>query len=365
MRTLSAFSCASELLLTTEMILELHVWGDEGISTIEPECIAAAWLLSIHLVPQKVPFKIVKSNNTNLAESERLPLLIAPWASSYRKIEGFTDIARYISTTYPLDSTKFVPDGKLSSKDQLVNSCLQSYIKKSFHNVHQYNLYVNTKNYENYTRKLFLRYLPFPMMYNQPLKFHRNACEQVKLIGLGNNKTGFFSLGGNGEDEVGDTELTNDDEDETEEQPISALHEKVLLAKSKDKSLMREARNSFKCIALLHSYVQHLIKLFEELNPSLPVEYAHLFKAKKVSSLELLLYAYIYAITFSGLPDQTLADHVKAEFPAFWTFATTITTALQGNVTTAHMRAGRGYELPSLWNEVGSLVGLILYKEPN
>lgn len=347
------------------MILELHVWGDKEISIIEPECIAAAWLLSIHLVPQKVQFKIVKSNNTNLAESERLPLLIAPWANSYRKVEGFTEIADYISTQYPLDSTKFVPDGKLTSKDQLVNSCLQSYIKKSLHNVHQYNLYVNTKNYENYTRKLFLHYLPFPMMYNQPLKFHRDACEQVKLIGLGNNKSSFFSFGGGDEDDVGDTELVNDDKEESTEVPISALHEKVLLAKSKDKSLMREARNSFKCIALFHSYIKHTIKLFEELNPSLPVEYAHLFKAKKVSSSELLLYAYIYAITFSELPDQSLTDHMKAEFPAFSTFATTITTALQGNVKAEHTRAAKGNEVPSLWNEVGSLVGLILYKEPN
>ncbi|KAF3991056.1 hypothetical protein FT663_01822 [Candidozyma haemuli var. vulneris] len=347
------------------MILELHVWGDDELSIIEPECIAAAWLLSIHLVPQKVKFRIVKSNNTNLAESERLPLLIAPFADAYTKVEGFTEIANYISTQYPLDSTKFVPDGKLSPKDQLINSCLQSYVRKTLHNVHQYNLYVNTKNYENYTRKLFSHYLPFPMMYNQPLKFHKNACEQVKLIGLGNNKSGFFSFGGGGEDEVGDTELVNDDEDE-ESQPvaISALHEKMLLAKSKDKTIMREARNSFRCVALFHGYIQHLMKLFDELNPSSPVEYAYLFKSKKISSSELLLYAYIYTLTFNGLPDQNIAEHLKTEFPAFWKFATTIITALQDNLKPGNLRTAKGKEVPSLWNEIGSLVGLISYKEP-
>lgn len=347
------------------MALELHVWGNEGVSIIEPECIAAAWLLSIHLVPQKVKFKIVTSNNTNLAKTGRLPLLIAPDAIAYRKYEGFTEIANYISTKYPTDSHKFIPDGKLSSKDQLVNSTLQSYVKKTLHNVHQYNLYVNTKNYENYTRKLFSKYLPFPMMYNQPLKFYTDACEKAKLIGLGSSSTGFLGFGG-ASDDVAETELVNDDEEEEEsqERPLSALHEKVILKKSKDKAAMKESRNSLRCVSLLHGYTEHLIKLFEELNPSLPVPYAYLFKPKKISSSELLLYAYIHSITFSDLPDQTLREHLKSEFPALFEFASTMITALQANMKSENLRNAQGKEIPSFWNEVGSTIGLILYLDP-
>lgn len=338
-------------------MLELHVWGaDQKVSIIDPESIAAAWLLSIHLILQQVDFQIVTSNNTNLAKTGRLPLLLT---DDKERIEGYEDIAHYISTNYPTDSTKFVPNQKLLSNDQLVNATLISWMKKTINYVNQYNLYVNTKNYENFTRKLFLLYLPFPMMYNQPLKFYNYACEQVKLIGLGSNSSGFFGVG-KSDTEVPDTELINDD-DEHQEVAISGLHEKMLLKKNQSKAALKESRNTVKCAAQLHEYIKHIHDLFNELNENSPVDFAHLFRPKKVASSELLLYAYFAALTDPRLPDQFAAEYLKTEFNSFWKFASVICEALNGAMSPDHIRSGEGTERPTLLNEVGSLLGLIRY----
>ncbi|SGZ57873.1 CIC11C00000005820 [Sungouiella intermedia] len=338
-------------------MLELHVWGLEGeISIIDPESLACAWLLSIHLVPQLINFKIVTSSNTNLSHSGRLPLLLER-QDRIRRFEGFSAISDHISTNYASDNTKFVRDEKLSAREQLINLSLISYVDSTIRYINQYNLYVNTQNYELYTRKLFLKYLPFPMMYNQPLKFHNTACEQVKLIGLGVNKIGMFSIHGG---EVAETETINEDE-EDELVAISALHEKQIIAKQKSKNALKETRNSLKCLHLLNTYVAKVELLFKELNPDSPVEFAHLFRSKKISSSELLLYAYFCCLTYSELPDTFILKYLEDKFPAFWKFASTIIEALNSGVVKEKFRAPAGVEVPSLWNEIGYTVGAFLY----
>lgn len=338
-------------------MLELHVWGLDGeISIIDPESLACAWLLSIHLIPQGKKFKIVTSCNTNLAHSGRLPLLLDT-SKDVNRFEGFGQIARHISTHYPNDNTKFVRDEKLSAQEQLVNISLISYVNTTIKYVNQYNLYVNTQNYELFTRKLFLSYLPFPMMYNQPLKFHQHACDQVQLIGLGVNKVGLFSMQGG---EIAETEMINEDE-EVDEAAISALHEKQIIAKQKSKSALKEARNSLKCLHELGRYITKVELLFKELNPDSPVEFAHLFRSKKVSSSELLLYAYFCCLTYSELPDAFILKYLEEKFPAFWKFASTIIEALNNGVTGESFRGPEGVEVPSLWNEIGYALGAFLY----
>lgn len=341
-------------------MLELHVWGQNGeISVIDPEGLACAWLLSIHLVPQGINFKIVTSCNTNLADSGRLPLLLERKNGRISKYEGFSSICYHISTEFPAESTKFVPEEKLSAQDQLVNLSLISYLNSTIRYVNQYNLYVNTQNYELYTRKLFLSYFPFPMMYNQPLKFYHTACDQVKLIGLGVNKVGMFSFSGS---EVAETELVNSDlDDEEDEVAVSGLHERVILAKLKDKARLKESRNTLRCLHQLSRYVTHVELLFKELNPNSPVEFAHLFRSKKVSSSELLLYAYCHCLTLNGLPDPFVLTYLETKFPTFWKFASTIIEALNSGMAHQRFRNAEGGEVPSLWNEIGYTIGALRY----
>lgn len=334
------------------MNMELHVWGaGTEISVIDPESRASAWLLCLHLAPQGVPFKIVPSCNTNLASTHRLPLLLVKKNKRVSKYEGYSHISNYISETYPTD-TKFIPNGHLSPYELLVNLALVTYISHTIQYINQHNLYANSKNYELFTRKLFSSYLPFPMMYNQPLQLHAAACSQLKLIGLGSSRGGFFSSA---------TEAVDDDSDTDDTVAISALHEKVMLAKQKNQGLFKESKMSLRCLHKLNEYVSHVILLFEELNTDSPVEFAHVFRLKRISSSELLLYAYFQSLTDARLPDPFVAKYLEMKFPAFWQFASTITEALNETLVEERFRAPLGAEIPSLWNEVGYQLGIYDY----
>lgn len=336
------------------MSIELHVWGTgTQISVIDPESRACAWLLSLHLAPQNVPFKIVPSSNTNLADSGRLPLLLVKEGSVVSKYEGYNYISWYVCDKFPNES-KFIPDSRLSAYELLMNLTLVSFITGKIQNVHKYNLYVNRQNYELFTRKLFRNYLPFPMNYRQPLRLYNEACEQVKLIGLGSTRTTFMGLSGESETQ----DLEDDDEDTV---AISALHEQILALKEKDKSLLRETRQSLRCLSLLGDYIGHIYNLFNELNPNLPVEFAHLFRAKKISSSELLLYSYIYSLTRDELPDKFVATYLSNKFPAFWDFSKTLIEALEASLKPNHFRTPSGAELPLLLNEIGYQSGMLRY----
>lgn len=332
-----------------EPYYELHVWGSgTDIAVIDPESRAAAWLLCLHLAPQNARFKIVPSCNTNLANSHRLPLLLERKGQSVAKFEGYSHIVNHIAEAYSTD-TRFIP--RLSPHEQLVDLLLITYLSTTLQYVNQYNLYVNSRNYELYTRKLFLRYLPFPMMYNQPLKFHATAVEQLKIIGLG-SKGGFFTAAAEVDDE------SDDDDDQV---AISALHEKVMLAKKKNQTLLHESKQSLKCLHTLSKYITHVTLLFSELNPNSPVEFAHFFRLKRISGSELLLYAYIHSLTHADLPDRFIATYLEKKFPAFWSFANTLTEALDKTLVEEKFRAPAGAELPNLINEVAYTVGFYKY----
>lgn len=331
--------------------LELHVWGRDGnVSILDPESRACAWLLFLHLSPTETPFSVVTSCNTNLTDTRKLPVLVVNERGSKTTHEGFYSIVEYVSTLYPSES-KFIPTNRLTASELLVNLALVKYIQNTFHFIHQYNLYVNTRNYELFTRKQFSKLLPFPMYYNQPLKLHQSACEQVKTVGLGASSAGFFGLSG----AVPETETVKDDEDDYDKSntvAISALHEKAMLAKDKDRALLRESRMGLRCLNLLDEYVNHLIALFKELNPESPVEFAHLFRPTKISASELLLYSHIYSMAHSDLPDRFIYKYLGDKFPSFMLFYATITEALNGCMASDKFRAPVGDEVPSLWNEV-------------
>lgn len=293
--------------------MQLHVWGTTVPLPISPESVACTWLLSI-FVPHHVEFEIVTSNNTNLA-SCNLPLLVV----GHRRIEGFAAIANYLSSEYDTDTTRFVPRSRLSADDQLSNGLLQSYLEK-LDGINKYNLYVNSANYENFTRPHVSLLFPFPMKYNQPLRMHREACEQARLVGL------------------------NVEADE----PVGELLDFI---KRKPKEL-REKRYSLRCMGLFGEIIKLVMDLFKELNPELPVAFAHLFRPKKVSSSELLLYAYIHCICCEELKDQFLREYLKSEFGDFWRFAQTIIEALNAGLKPERIREPRGNEVPNLWNQV-------------
>lgn len=370
----------SKAVIYKQKMIELHVWGhNSSISVISPECLASSWLLNLQLKPQNIPFKIVTSSNTNLSQTDKLPLLLVPKDKSTNdRYEGFQNISQYISRNFNMEHTsnndiKYLPNQNLTSAEQkLINSSLTSFIESTIHNISQYNLYINTNNYEKYTRKLFQKFFPFPMMYNQPLKFYHAAQKQVQVIGLNSNNPGFFSISGS--DTVAQTEYFNDenDEEESEGDPvaISSLHEKQLLAKSKRKDLLKESKNSLKCLNLVNEYIDYIVLLYKGLNASnKPDEFSYLFPDAKdgssnaLSSSELLLFAYIHSLCLPELPDKFIANYLTLKYPKFLAFIYDTISKLNESLykDKSIFREPQGIEVPNLWNELKYSTGYVKY----
>lgn len=335
-------------------MLQLHVWGSGSIvSVISPECLASSWLLSMSLTPDQ--FEIITSSNTNISDIHKLPVLI----DDDIKYQGYVPISRYIEEI----SKEHKPpvNEVFMYSTNLINMSLLNLNLTKIEYINQYNLFMNVKNYEKFTRKLFQKYFPFPMMYNQPLKFYNNAQAQIKLLGLANNKTSFFSLAG------AQTETVNDEysDDEDNEMALSALHERKLLAKSKEKEMLKETRNSLRCLHLINEYLEFYVKIFEDMNKSdtkvTGSEYGYIFTQNKISTSELLLYSYIYSLTYEELPDKFLANYLQLKYPKMSEFIREKTQFFNENLSNANFRSPRGIEAPTLVNEIKYLTGFIEY----
>lgn len=347
-------------------MLTLHVWGSSGkISVISPECIAASWLINLVAKQYKLDkVSVVTSCNTNVTDSGKLPLLVDDEGEN--KIEGYMAIVDYLSDKFKDDTAsgqlQFLKDGELSPELQLINKSIMSFITTKIHVINQYNLYISSANYEQYTRKQFKYYLPFPMMYNQPLKFYNVAKEEIKTVGIGVNKTGLFSFSSNSD--VAPTETVNDDDDDTQlppgQQPISKLHEKQLLLKNKKLLSIRESKNTLRAMSLLSEFISKIEGLYQEIKPD--KEYSFLTSENKLTSSELLLMAYISTISFDDLPDRNMYQMILTKNKNLTQFCNETSSKLNELLDTSNIiRDPESEEIPNLYNEVKYWCQMIKY----
>ncbi|KAG7195457.1 uncharacterized protein KQ657_003219 [Scheffersomyces spartinae] len=330
--------------------MKLHIWG-QGIepSVISPECIASAWLIC--QVLDSTEFQIVTSNNTNISDIGKLPVLIT---KDDGKLNGYEDIANYLLKG---DNLK----GKIiKAEDQVLDFTLMHFLQTRFDALNKYNLYGDTKNYEIYTRKLYPKFLPFPMIYNQPSKLHTEALEQAQLFGLGSKSLGFLGFLGlakTSDEIIPDTEYINSSQDNDEEEedydhddgkeqkPISSLHEAQLIQKSKKKALLKETRTSIKCMNLLGKYLGQLTILSEK----------NEFKfgtSERITPSELLFLAYMYALTYDGLPNRFLFQYLSTQKKHILDSVKVPIQDFQKNMEFSTFTQPSSSESPSLWNEI-------------
>lgn len=313
---------------------ELQVWGIEGeISVISPECLASAWLLSEKFGEE---FVIIPSNNTNYSEIGRLPVLIDDITK--KKYQGFEEIAGLIG---------FEPD---NLELELFNQSLIKLLLNEFEILNQFNLYINTKNYSNYTIKLFKNYLPFPTMYNQPLKFRTYAQNMVQILGLHGNKRGLFNFT-NSSVATTDTENideTDDDGDETSQVALTGLHEKQLLKKSKQRNLLQESKNSFKCLNILNTELNSILEMYKKY-PSL-----------ENNTNKYLLHAYLFSFMNKDLPDQFIKNNLFSKNQSF--METVVEESNNRNEKLkSYFSSPKIHQIPSLLNEIKYITGFIQY----
>lgn len=325
--------------ISTMVDYELHVWGcDKSISVVFPECLAAAWLVTTCIPHEKI--NIVTLSNTNLSKTGVLPVLLTKDVS----YEGFGPISSFILS-------EFSGKNVIETKD-LAQSAVILLIENKLVRVHQFNLYSNLKNYEEYTRKQFKKYLPFPMMYNQPLKLYNVAQDQVRMAGLLPSPPGLFGVfsGSSGpHDEV---------DEETSEVALSALHERQMTAKSNKRELLRQSKNSLKCLNYLGEILDDIVKLNHQLNPHRPDDtFALIFNESKISVAELLLFAYIHSLTYDGLPDHAIHDYIRLKYLSFADFSQTKINELNQLLDDSAIQPPNSSQVPNLINEVRYRLG--------
>lgn len=320
---------------------ELHVWGcDNSISVVFPECLAAAWLVTKCIPHENI--KIVTLSNTNLSKTSVLPVLLTE-NSSY---EGFGPISSFVLAEF---SGK---NGNIIETRDLAQSAVILLIENKLVRVHQFNLYSNLKNYEGFTRKQFKKYLPFPMMYNQPLKLYNVAQDQVRMAGLLPSSPGLFGVFS------GSSGPHDDVDEDTSEVALSALHERQMTAKSNKRELLRQSKNSLKCLNYLGEILDDIVKLHLQLNPHRADDtFALIFNETKISVAELLLFAYIHSLTYHGLPDRAIYDYIRLKYPSFADFSATEINELNQLLIKSAFKPPSSSQVPSLFNEVKYRLG--------
>lgn len=305
-------------------MLYLHVWGDaKGVSVIEPECLAAIWLLQ----SSGKQFEIITSNNTNLSPTHTLPLLI----DNDNKFSGYTSIYNNIRGNPP-------------SSIDLVEYSLICYIIEKLKPINQYNLYIKSENYEKHTRKLFRNYFPFPMMYNQPLKFYYSAQEIVNTVGLNSDKLGFF----NGGAKIAETESVN--EDTSEEIAISSLHEKDLIKKSSQKKALKESRYTLKCMNLLGQYVKEILAVYNANNKDGSTVFG------QFEGADFIFISYLVSLTSDQIPERFVLDYLRINFSELMKDTVKKQAELDVNTKSISIVEPQGSDIPNLWNEIVYIV---------
>lgn len=163
------------------------------------------------------------------------------------------------------------------------------------------------------------------------------------------------------------TELINDEDDEDDEEgdedganvAISSLHERQLLKKSKSKQVLKESRNSMKCLILITQYIERFKTIFQHQQRDSDEEFGFIFNNQNPSSSEILFYAYIFCLTYEKLPDRFIFNYLKLKQDYTLKFITEIMNKNQ--ISKNKFRNPIGNEIPSLTNEVKYWIGSIEY----
>ncbi|AAS52056.1 ADR136Cp [Eremothecium gossypii ATCC 10895] len=134
----------------------IHLWGVDGApALISPESIALFWLVNTC----EVECTVVFSNNAHLSPREELPLYV-----------GEDGSAAY---EYPE-----IVEQLLGRELGLEERSLVCWAAERCGALSDYQLYLNRKNYEQYTRRVFSQLLPWPLWYNTPVQRRERARAQ-------------------------------------------------------------------------------------------------------------------------------------------------------------------------------------------
>ncbi|AGO11901.1 AaceriADR136Cp [[Ashbya] aceris (nom. inval.)] len=131
----------------------IHLWGVDGSpSLISPESIALFWLVNTF----EIECTVVFSNNAHLSPREELPLYLGEDGSAAYEYQEIVELL-------------------LARELSLEERSLLCWAAERCGELSDYQLYINRKNYEQYTRRVFSQLLPWPLWYNSPVQGRERA----------------------------------------------------------------------------------------------------------------------------------------------------------------------------------------------
>ncbi|CAI4035537.1 hypothetical protein SMKI_13G1860 [Saccharomyces mikatae IFO 1815] len=167
----------------------VHLWGTNGeASLFSVESIALVWFIKLCNSKESkdivIGLQVVFSNNTDLSPDGKLPVLIL---DSGIKVSGYVNIVKFLSKDTHFNNSEELENDEetsaiVSKQDRLLEYALMNFVDIEMSRLTDYQLFLNTKNYNGYTKKLFSKLLYFPMWYNTPLKLRSQARENCQEI---------------------------------------------------------------------------------------------------------------------------------------------------------------------------------------
>lgn len=288
--------------------MELHIWGSERKDPVSftPECMAAVWLVELLEVKG---VRVIASSNPNISPSGVLPALRD--SDSGQVYGGFMSIWRYLkSIGYNLDS-----DCGQSPAQCAESTALLAYLDSTLGIVSSYLLYLHKNNYENYTRPLFTKLVPFPMQYSMPWTQYELASRRCSDLAPSSTK-------------AGQKELEID----------SPLVRKMQEEQKEKKSNLESAKENIK---LLNYASQVLDKLQSKLTPNLV--------GSNLCTADVLLLAHLHLYMGPQLPDRSIKSVVE-QFPKLVEYYGQGVKKV--NAVDAKIEQATGRDVPSLVNAI-------------
>lgn len=255
-------------------MMNIYTWGNgKEISPFDIESIILSQLIN-----DIDDIQIIPNSNYFISNSQKLPCLI----TNDEQITGLINIWNYLS-----------PDDNNDSTERLLFDSLLHSIIKNFNIITTYNYFVNTTNYESFTRPAFKNYLPWPFQYLPPLQIRENGIEDCMNLGIIDGENDGNSTLDDEEKHLVETPVINDLQKNQIDNNLQLINKK--------KSII----SNLNCIQLLKSTIDNFNQLKEKLSTS------------NSEFLSLIINSYLQNNIIDELSDNFIKITLERDYPEY------------------------------------------------
>lgn len=352
-------------------IIEIYVWGDGSkIAEFDAESIAICWFLGLcNLYDYKNFIKIIPNSNYFISPNGKLPFLKIDNSSQFFKdynnignnnsnndliqIQGYKNIVNFFENNLNIsinsnsnilnnntnnntnnanntnntsndtnnnDSLNDITNSLISNDNSIEYKILQDglmeYVIEYCNIITNYCLFVNKENYEEFTRKLFPNYLPFPLQYNSTVEFRNNSIKICESYGLTDSNNNNNNSNGNNNDNGYELDEIKLIENNLKNLPVLNHNHKISITNQISELVNRKNYLiNLNCIHFTDDFYYQLIKFKKELKLNLNSKFIF---SDLPTNAEILLYSNLYIQTIKNdLPNKFMKIFIEEKYNDF------------------------------------------------